>query len=198
MVWYAHGLAAQILRARSLVGEDRDQQIIGAHALDVGRDFAPAAKARQRQEALGIPAPAGGEHRRRQHRLDEDILDAGLLEEAENRCQRESVVLAERDDDPVVGRSRLQLYVERTAEALAQRQAPRTVYACAERRVDDQLHPAGFVEEALRDDAGGRGDRAERSFSFHYILHRLLRAEPVEPALALEVLDRGRGTVAVR
>ena len=52
----------------------------------------------------------------------------------------------------VLGRRRLQLEVELAAEALAQRQSPGAVDAAAERRMDHQLHAAGFVEEALEHD----------------------------------------------
>ena len=63
----------------------------------------------------------------------------------------------------VVGGRRLQLEVEAAAEALAQRQAPGAVDAPAERRVDDELHAARLVEEALGDHASSCvGTRAER------------------------------------
>src|SRR6185437_14871898 len=47
------------------------------------------------------------------------------------------------------GRRGLQLEVERAAEALAQRQPPGAVHPAAEGRVDDELHAARLVEEAL-------------------------------------------------
>ena len=62
------------------------------------------------------------------------------------------MLVAQREDEPVVGRGRLQLEVERRAEPLAQRKAPRPVDPCAERRVQDELHPAAFIEEPLRHD----------------------------------------------
>ena len=68
----------------------------------------------------------------------------------------------ERDDDAVVGGGGLQLEVERAAEALAQRQAPGAIDARAERRVQDQLHAAGFVEEALGDHGCVRWHGAQR------------------------------------
>ena len=74
-------------------------------------------------------------------------------DEAEDRVEREAVLRADRQQDRVVGRRRLQLEVEGAAELLAQRQAPGAVDARAERRVDDELHAAGLVEEALGDDA---------------------------------------------
>ncbi len=74
-------------------------------------------------------------------------------DEAEDRVEREAVLRADRQQDRVVRRGGLQLEVEGAAELLAQRQAPGAVDARAERRVDDQLHAAGLVEEALGDHA---------------------------------------------
>ena len=71
----------------------------------------------------------------------------------EDGLEREAVLRAEREQDAVVGRRRLQLEVEGAAEALAQRHAPGAVDAAAERRVDDELHAARLVEEPLGDDA---------------------------------------------
>ena len=69
---------------------------------------------------------------------------------------------AERQQQRVFGRRRLQLEVELTAEALAQRERPRLVDAAAERRVQHQLHAARFVEEALEHERLLRRDDAER------------------------------------
>jgi hypothetical protein len=67
----------------------------------------------------------------------------------------------QRQNDRVFGRGCLQLEVESAAEALAQRQSPRAIDAAAERRVDDQLHAAGFIEEALEHDRLMRRQAAE-------------------------------------
>ena len=64
--------------------------------------------------------------------------------------------------DVVLGRRGLKLEVELAAEALAQRQAPGAVDAAAIRRVDDQLHAAGFVEKALEDQRLSGGEDAKR------------------------------------
>ena len=74
----------------------------------------------------------------------------------------EAVRGGERQHDGVLGRGRLQLEVEGAAEALAQRESPGAVDAAAEGRVDDELHAAGLVEEALEDDGALRRQRAER------------------------------------
>ena len=67
----------------------------------------------------------------------------------------------EREHDGVVARRGLQLEVERAAELLAQRQPERPVDPPAVRRVHDELHPAGLVEEALEHELLLRGHRAE-------------------------------------
>ena len=68
----------------------------------------------------------------------------------------------QRQHDIVLGRRRLQFEVELAAETLAQRQSPGPIDAAAEGRVDDELHAARFVEEALEDDRLPRRQTAER------------------------------------
>ena len=74
------------------------------------------------------------------------------VQQAGSRRQRETVLRAERQDDGVVVGGRLQLEVEGDAEPFAQSEAESPVDPPAERRMDDQLHAAGLVEEALEDD----------------------------------------------
>src|SRR4029077_6586327 len=62
-------LAIEIFRTGERLRKNGGQQIIGAHALNVGRYFLSAAKTEKRERAAGIPAPASGEERRRQHSL---------------------------------------------------------------------------------------------------------------------------------
>ena len=71
------------------------------------------------------------------------------VEEARHARELEAVRLAQRQHDGVLGGRGLQLEVEGAAEFLAQAQAEGAVHARAERRVDDELHAAGLVEEAL-------------------------------------------------
>ncbi len=59
------------------------------------------------------------------------------------------MLLGQRNHDTVVGRGRLKLEVKGTTEALSERQAPRPVHPDPQRRVQDELHAASFVEEAL-------------------------------------------------
>ena len=84
------------------------------------------------------------------------------LQVARDLVELEAVRGGEREHDVVLGRRRLQLEIELAAEALAQRQAPGAVDAAAEGRMDDELHAAGLVEEALEHDGVLRRQAAER------------------------------------
>ena len=67
----------------------------------------------------------------------------------------------EREQNAVVRRGGLELEVEAPAEALAKREAPGAVDAASERRVQDELHAARLVEEALGDDGACVGSAPE-------------------------------------
>ena len=110
--------------------------------------MASAREAFQRQRAVNMGAG--------QQRLREHLLHRRRPQEFEDDVERKGVLLAERNDDAVVGGGGLQLEIERAAEALAQRQAPGAIDARAEGRVDHELHAAAFVEEALGHHAVGR------------------------------------------
>src|SRR5262245_9636882 len=98
----------------------------------------------------------------------------------------EAVRSGEREHDIVFGRGSLELEIEFAAEALAQRQAPGAVDAAAIGRVDDELHAAGFVEEALEEDLLLRRQRAECGKCGVQIIGQLLRSGIAETDLALE------------
>ncbi len=89
------------------------------------------------------------------------VLDGFGLKEVEDIGEREAVLLGERDVDAVVGGGGLQFEVEAAAEALAQGQSPGAVDARSEGCVDDQLHAAALVEEALGDDGALSGHGSE-------------------------------------
>src|ERR1700722_18182239 len=105
-------------------------------------------------------------------------------------AQRETVLLAQRDIQAVIGGSGLQLKIKRATEALAQRQAPGFVDAGAERRVDDELHAAAFVEESLGDDYSLRRHCAQRSAAHGDVIDGLRRARIVQTTLLPEPVDR--------
>ena len=155
-------IAGDVLEARGGVGEDRRHQVVGEHALQRRREPASAARARHGQRDGRVPAPPGLEDRRVEKRLDQHVARRLRVEVPEDVRERERVLRTERQHQRVFGRRGLELEVELPAEALAQREAPRLVDAAAERRVQDQLHAAGLVEEALEDERLLRRHRAER------------------------------------
>ena len=118
--------------------------------------FLPPRKRKHRQRAVQVPAPPAREHRRGEHGLGEcrSAVFEASIRGAESRgklCCR-----PEREHEGVVVGGRLQLEVEGGAESLAQGQAEGPVDPAPERGVHDELHAAGFVEEALEDDVGCR------------------------------------------
>ena len=80
----------------------------------------------------------------------------------------------QRQDDVVLGRRRLQLEIELAAKALAQRQTPGAIDAAAIGRMDDELHAAGLVEEALEHDRVLRRQAAQRGMRRGEIFDQLL------------------------
>ena len=107
-----------------------------------------------------VPAPACGEERRVEHGLDERVTKRRRVHIPEDVGKRKRVLRPEGEQERVLGRGRLQLEVELAAELLAQGQRPGAVDAAAERRVQHELHPARFVEEALEDERLLRRDHA--------------------------------------
>ena len=154
------------------------------------RRMASARVAFQRQRAVNMGASS--------MRLRQHILHGLRLQKFEDDLERKGVLLAQRDHDAVVGGGGLQLEVERAAEALAQRQAPGAIDARAERRVDDQLHAAGFVEEALGDDGRVRGHRAQRGRAGLHVGDGLLGAALVERRIRASEIRWLRGAGARR
>ena len=81
----------------------------------------------------------------------------------------------QREDDVVFSRGRLQLEIELAAEPFAQRQAPGAIDAAAKRRMDDELHAADLVEEALEYDRVLRRQATECGKARRQVLHQLAR-----------------------
>src|SRR5207237_10306911 len=111
-----------------------------------------------------------------------------------NVSERKTVLLAERDIQPIVSSRGLQLEIERAAKTLAQRQPPGFVDARAKWGVDDQLHAAALVEKAFGDDGGLRGNSAEHRASSDDVFDGLLGAGLIEAALEFEPIQ-GRGDI---
>ena len=148
------------------------------HPLDLRRHLAPASRARHRQRDGRVPAPPRLEHRRVEERLHEHVSRRLGVQIAEDIRQRERVLRPQREHQRVLGGGRLQLEVELPAEALAQGQPPGLVDAAAERRVQHQLHAAGFVEEPLEHERLLRRDDAERAAALGEVRTRPGRRRP--------------------
>ena len=156
------GAAGQRLGARDDLRECRDEEIVRAHPLQVRRHSLAVPRPVEEESALRVPSPARLEERGLEDGLDEDLARGGGIEVVEDFRQLEAVLRAERKDDCLFVRGRLELEAEADAEALPQREPPGLVDLRAERRVNDELHPAALVEEALEDHTLLRGDAAER------------------------------------
>jgi hypothetical protein len=185
-------LAAVVVLAAGLGREHGGEQVGGAHAEDRRRGAAAAGVAQHGQRAGGVPAPAGLPHRRLQRGHDEGLVDRVLVQELEDRGEREGVLGAEREQDRVVGGGGLQLEVEAAAELLAQAVAEGPVDARAEGGVDHQLHAAGLVEEALGDQAVLGRDPAERLAALADVRERLGDAVRAQAAAIREQCVGGR------
>ena len=189
MVWRDQGmvgdlaLADQVLDAGQLVREDRRDQVLRFHARELRRHLPAAAEPRQRERHASDPAPARDEHRRIEQRLDQQRPHARRMQVARHLGQLEAVRRGERQHDVVLGRRRLQLEVELAAEALAQRQPPGAVEAAAVGRMDDQLHAARLVEEALEHERVLRRQAAERRVRRGQVVDQLGGGRLVEPDL---------------
>src|SRR5207245_8363982 len=88
----------------------------------------------------------------------------------------------------------LQLEIKRAAEALAQRKPPGFVDARAEGSVNDKLHPATLVEEALGNDGRLCGNGSQNGAPGDNVFHGLLGARLIETAFEFEPIH-GRGDI---
>src|SRR4051812_9810080 len=100
-----------------------------------------------------------------------------------NIGEGETVLLRQCNVESVVGCGCLQLKIEAAAETLAQRQSPSFVDAGAEWSVDDQLHAAAFIEEALGNNCALCGNSSEDGASFKNVLNGLRGAGFIQPTL---------------
>ena len=168
-------LAGQVFCARDLVGKHRGEQVFGLHALQLRRHLAAAAEARQGQRGRRVPAPSHVEQRRIEQRLHQHVDRGRGVQVARHFQQRKTVAGRQRQHDRVFGRGRLQLEIEGAAKALAQRQAPSPIQPASVGRMDDQLHAARRIEEALDHDAALRRQRAERGNGAAEVIDDLAR-----------------------
>src|SRR5207237_2041085 len=107
-------------------GKDRAKNTLRLHSLNLRRHLFAITETQQDQPTTNIPPPARHKHRRLEHGGKQDIAKRMALQEPEHRLEREAVLLAKRDDDPVVGRRSLQFEIEGHAESLSQGETPGT------------------------------------------------------------------------
>src|SRR2546427_7947571 len=100
------------------------------------------------------------------------------------------MLAAERENDALLGRRRLQLEIEALAELLAQRESPGAVDAAAEGRVQHELHATRFVEEALECELIHRGHDTEAPLCLRQVAGNLLSGRLRKAVVAHEQLDR--------
>ena len=74
-------IALNVLKAGRRLRKHGRQQIVGAHALNLRRNFLAILKAQQRQRPIRVPAPARPEDGRIQRRLLQDRLQRIGLQE---------------------------------------------------------------------------------------------------------------------
>src|SRR5262245_14508238 len=91
---------------------------------------------------------------------------------------------AERQQQRIFGGCSLQLEIELTAEAFSKRERPRLVDAAAEGRMEDELHAAGFIEEALEHERLLRRNDPKRGTPCDEVARRLFGASFAQPCLA--------------
>src|SRR5438128_6507259 len=87
----------------------------------------------------------------------------------------------ERDHDRVVRCRCLQLEIERTTKTFSQCETPGAIDSTAERRVQNELHSARFIEETLDHERLLGGKRTERSISIGKVIGDLLTTLYREP-----------------
>ena len=179
------------LEAGGGLREDAGHEVFGAGALDLRGDALAFGEAQELEAAAGGPAPAGFEDGRGDGGLFEEFLCGVLGEELEDVGEGEAVLLGEGDVDAVVGGGGLQLEVEAAAEAFAEGEAPGFVDAAAEGCVEDELHAAAVVEEALGDDGGFGGDGSEDGAAGDDVGDELLRSAGADAAFFDEPRDGG-------
>ncbi|CAB4243176.1 conserved protein of unknown function [Methylacidimicrobium sp. AP8] len=183
----AFPVAAKVFGAGDRVGEDRPEQLLGLHPLEKGRDPAPSSASSDRERDRGGPAPADREHRAGQERLDQDRADRLRVEEREDLLERKAMRVGKREKDRILGRRRLQLEVELSAEALAEREPPGAIDPAPEGRMDDELGSARRIEKALDRDASRMGDEAEGRSGGRQIGGELSSGAPGEADPPLEL-----------
>src|SRR5262249_22589306 len=122
----------------------------------------------------GVPAPPRLEDRCVEQRLHKDVAGRHGMEIPKDVRERERVLRTKRQEQRVLCCRGLQFEVELAAETLPQGEAPRLVDAAAKRRVQDELHAPGFVEESLQHESALARDHAECATGIREVRNHLI------------------------
>src|ERR1041385_4341692 len=79
-----------------------------------------------------------------------------------------------RNHDRIVGRCGLELEIERSTKTFSERETPSTIDSISERRMQNELHPARFIEETFHYEGLLRRNRAERAVRIREVIADLL------------------------
>ena len=94
---------SMIFEASRDVREDRGQKVIAANTLNLRWNLLAALKPKKRQSAVGIPAPARAENRRRQRRLLKNFVHGLQLQIVKDITEGEAVLFGQSNVQSVVG-----------------------------------------------------------------------------------------------
>src|SRR5437764_6663346 len=126
-------IAFDILLARSYIGEDGGEKIVGADAQNLRRNLLPITVPQQGQSPAGVPAPSRLRDRRSERRLLQHLLHALFAQELEDISKWEAMLFGQSNVQAILSSGSLKFEVERAAEAFAQRQSPSFIDARAQR-----------------------------------------------------------------
>ena len=185
----------EVLLATDLGGEDGGHEVVAAHALEEGGYALAVALTGDGERARGVPAPARGEEGDVEDRLLDERGGVARIHPGKGLGEGPGVLGTGGEEDRIVVGGGLELEIEGRAELLAEGESPGAVNARTEGGVDDELHAAGVVEEALEDDVGVGGDDAEAVAGGANVVDHLAGAVFGQAAFVLDAGDEGFGVV---
>ena len=164
---------------------DRLQERVGLEALEPGGRPLPARHAGDEEGAHGRVAEAGGEERRADQAVAEEVVEVlGRHQQRQAAGRRRDLAGGEGEEHAVVHVAGLRDEPEAPPERLPQHDAPGPVDAHAEDRVDHRVPPAQLVAERLHHDGPVVGHAAQQLASLGDPGAERARGRRVEAALA--------------
>src|SRR5579863_717279 len=182
-------VALDVFLTGSDVREHGSHQVVGAHALNLRRDFLATVETEEGQSAASVPAPASAKEWGGKRGLLENRLHSFCVQEMKHVGQWKTMLLGQSNIQAIVSSCCLQFEVEAAAEALAQCQSPGFIDASAEGGMNYQLHASTFVKETLGDNGVLGRNVSQNGAALQDVLNRLLGAGVVETALLLQPGD---------